>query len=581
MKNALVVSQFPDLAPNVKSTVQISKEAMQLWFTAREIAEISKRSGLKVMPKTKSSLIRYIKRHEWHLRGANRVRKRVGVVGGGFEYHLRLLPDQLISFLQGEHQKKLDVADRQSHQALEERRQKEISTSDLTGRQHNAMNARAALLNAIEHHQVNFGKTRRASILWFIKQLKLMDEYLCSWRALQSDESGSDAATKHAKMDYIFGQINCPIKGVSGAEFARVKHDYISEALDLVAVANDRAAHKCTVSLRAIQLWFKARVEGGVAALAPQQTRKKDPLPVWFDDFLKFFARPQKPAIAHALRLYAKSLADPKKAPKYDQVQRALKKLDVALERGGTIARHRGREGRLALKARMAYTIRSTEGLLPTSIYTADGQTFDAEIAHPIHGQAFRPEITSMLDVATRKNVGWSVGLSENTIVIIDALRMACEGHGIAAIFYVDRGPGYKNDAVDNELTGFCARLGMTKLHALPQNAQAKGLIERYNGTVLVPLAKEFATYIGKDMDREAGQKIHKLTRRELKQFGTSRALPSFDDFLAAMHVAVDDYNNRPHSALNGATPNECWNAHVADGFEPVSITQAEADDLF
>ena len=235
----------------------------------------------------------------------------------------------------------------------------------------------------------------------------------------------------------------------------------------------------------------------------------------------------------------------------------------------------------MALKARMAYTIRSTEGLLPTSVYTADGQTFDAEIAHPIHGQAFRPEITSMLDVATRKNVGWSVGLSENTIVIIDALRMACQGNGIAAIFYVDRGPGYKNDAVDNELTGFCARLGMTKLHALPQNAQAKGIIERYNGTVLVPLAKEFPTYIGKDMDREAGQKVHKLTRRELKQFGTSRALPAWEDFLDAMNEAVDDYNNRPHSALNGATPNEVWNGHLADGFQPVEVTKAEADDLF
>ena len=296
MKNALVVSQFPDLAPNVQSTVQISKEIMQLWFTAREIAEISKRSGFKAMPVTKKGVVGYIKRHEWNLRGADRVRRREGSEGGGgFEYHLKLLPDQLISFLQGEHQKKIDVADRQSHQALEERRQKEISTSDLTGRQHNAMNARAALLNAIEHHQANFGKTRRASILWFIKQLKLMDEYLFYWEALQTDECGSGTATKHAKMEYNFWSDKLPCQRVL-AKLNLLASSMTIFLKQLVWLWSPMTVlpTNAPVSLRAIQLWFKARVEGGVAALAPQQTRKKDPLPVWFDDFLKFFARPQK-----------------------------------------------------------------------------------------------------------------------------------------------------------------------------------------------------------------------------------------------------------------------------------------------
>lgn len=502
------------------------RSVLQAWLTSQEVAELSERSTHNVFPTTKSAVIRFAKRHGWNTI-PNLIRKRKGR-GGGNEYHISLLPDTLQAFALAESHKCIETADQHTHKALEERRQKELATTDLTARQRAVMDARAAVLNIVEQRQIENGQSRRQAIIAFVSFMSVDD-------------------------------------GLS----------------DTIAMANDRAKRTCTLSVRAIYNWFKLRDEDGVAALAPHLTRKADPLPVWFNGFLKFFARPQKPAVAQALRNYTKSLTDKSKAPNYDQVQRALKKLDKTFEAGGTIARHRGREGRLALKARMAYVIRSTEGLLPTSVYTADGQTFDAEITHPIHGQAFRPEVTSILDVATRKCVGWSVGLSENTIVIIDALRMACMDNGVPAIFYVDRGPGYKNDAVDNEVTGFCARLGTTKLHALPQNSQAKGLIERYNGTVLVPLAKDFDTYIGADMDREAGQKIHKITRKELKEFGISRSLPSWKVFLGAMQDAIDEYNDRPHSGINGSTPNEAWQGQVNGGFQAVSVTKAESDDLF
>lgn len=103
--------------------------------------------------------------------------------------------------------------------------------------------------------------------------------------------------------------------------------------------------------------------------------------------------------------------------------------------------------------------------------YTADGKTFDAEVQHPIHGGAFKPEITTIVDVFTRKCVGWSVGLAENQFETLDALRGACVNHGIPAVFYADRGPGYKNQAFQNRLTGFMARLGITQMHSLPYNS--------------------------------------------------------------------------------------------------------------
>lgn len=134
-------------------------------------------------------------------------------------------------------------------------------------------------------------------------------------------------------------------------------------------------------------------------------------------------------------------------------------------------------------------------------------------------------------------------------------------------------------------------RLGITKSHAAPYGSQAKGRIEIVNKTVWNTLAKRLPTYIGADMDKEAGQKVHKLTRRDLKEFGVSRHLPAWDEFVRLCWAMVEEYNAKPHSSLPGfrdetgrkrtMSPDECWAAHVASGFEAVPVDPEEADDLF
>jgi putative transposase len=57
---------------------------------------------------------------------------------------------------------------------------------------------------------------------------------------------------------------------------------------------------------------------------------------------------------------------------------------------------------------------RDISQLQPNDVWTADGHTFDAEVQHPMHGRPFRPEITAIIDVATRRIIGWSVGLAES-----------------------------------------------------------------------------------------------------------------------------------------------------------------------
>jgi putative transposase len=264
----------------------------------------------------------------------------------------------------------------------------------------------------------------------------------------------------------------------------------------------------------------------------------------------------------------------------------------ILKNRMNNIERHVGREGLLTLRSRMAYVTRTTEDMWPTTVYSADGKTFDAEIADPVTKRPIRPEITTVIDVVTRKIVGISLARSENQRSVAEALRNSCCWNGIPAIFYVDRGPGYRNEAMDADVGGLMGRLGITKSHAAPYGSQAKGRIEVVNKNVWNTLAKRLPTYIGADMDKEAGQNVHKITRRELKEFGESRHLPSWEEFTQLCLEFVAEYNDKPHTSLpkfqdpeTGRTrhmsPNECWAAHVADGFEPVAVDPDEADDLF
>lgn len=492
---------------------------MKEWLSAQEIADAIVRLRFAGMPTTKRRVLDLAEREEWAA-SPTLCRKRQGR-GGGLEYHTSLLPDALKAALLAEHSRDVTMIAQKAQKGREIARREALSTADLTARQREVMTARSAILSAIEMHQISNGMSQRQAIQSFL----------------------ADPTALGISEQTIF-------------------------------TANDRASQKATVGRATIYEWFKAR-SAGIAALAPLPTKEQQDMPSWFWQFLRFYAQPQKPCLTTALDTYKKALPAHIMPPNYDQVRRLLGRL-------GNVERHRGREGSLTLKSRMAYVMRSTADLLPTCIYTADGKTFDAEVAHPIHGQPFRPEITSVVDVATRRCVGFSVGLAENSGGVVDALRHGCEKSGIPAIFYVDRGPGFRNETLDNRLTGLTERLGITKLHSLPYNSQARGIIERFNGSVWNPLAQTFDTYIGELMDRQAKQRAFKETRRDLKQIGVSRTLPTFQQFIDACNNAIVAYNARPHSSLpDKLSPDQYWAYHVSTGFEVVPVLDGERDDLF
>lgn len=353
----------------------------------------------------------------------------------------------------------------------------------------------------------------------------------------------------------------------------------------LVPIANAKAGGegKRTLSRRSLYRWL-GDAKAGFAALAPRDVEKLV-IPPWAPALMRLRQCPQGVHLSWCMDNLKGELPPGIEKPSYSAARRFIDKL-------GNVERERGRLLPRELKAIRPFIRRDTSHMLPGDCYTADGHTFDAEVAHPAHGKPFRPELTGVLDVATRKCVGWSAGLAESTWAVVDAMRHAVETCGIPALLYVDNGSGYKNACQAEEVIGFADRVGYTMVHSLPYNSQARGIIERAHQTIWVRAAKELPTYMGADMDREAKQKVFKLTRKHIAAVGNSPLLMPWPDFLRFCQDKIDAYNARPHRALpkirDDATgklrhmsPNEAWDAAIANGWEPVMPAAHERDDLF
>ncbi|HWP00024.1 MAG TPA: Mu transposase C-terminal domain-containing protein [Methylococcus sp.] len=355
-----------------------------------------------------------------------------------------------------------------------------------------------------------------------------------------------------------------------------------AQLLNMLRLARDSRGRKAAgaedlPSVRTLKRWLSAPDK------TPKVIQKDFRIPAWAPAFLRVYQRPQKPSVEQAYAHFiANQPADQR--PSIHQVRRFLRKM-------GAVARETGRRGPRELKAIKPFVRRTFEDLVPNDIWTADGHTFDAEVQHPFHGKPFRPEITTIIDVATREVVGFSVGLAESSFAVVDALRHGITGYGVPAIFYVDNGSGYINDMLSDPAVGILGRFGIEKRHSLPYNSQARGIIERAHQTLWVRAARTLPGYVGKDMDREAARRWHRLTRRDVKKGGV-RVLPlAWAEFIRLCEETVAAYNHRPHRSLpkivdpetgqrRHQTPAE-RRAQLLRPADLVTITTEEAETLF
>jgi putative transposase len=351
-----------------------------------------------------------------------------------------------------------------------------------------------------------------------------------------------------------------------------------------VRTANARAGASRTLSTQTLRRW---RTEARKSPEAPTVLAPKhNPIaeaPAWLEPVLDAYAHPTERTAAELLEIVADrhpGLA----LPSVRTVQRTLAEL-------GPLARTAGRLSARERKRFRAFVKRSFDGLEPLDVITADGHSFKAEVVNFLSGKPCRPEIITVLDVATRRGIGFSAGLAEGAWLVADALRHAAR-HGVAAIFYTDNGPGFVNEHLGHEALGVLARIGTTHRTALPYNAQARGVIERIQSTIWEKAARTLPTYTGERTSEDFRKAVYHRTRRDLAATGTSRLLLDWPQFIAHCEAALDAYNNRPHSSLpkivcpltgvrRNQTPNEAWAAFEAKGWTPVLHSAELLEDLF
>lgn len=337
----------------------------------------------------------------------------------------------------------------------------------------------------------------------------------------------------------------------------------------MLALAKDKRGRKSGdefPSIRTLKRWLAA------ADLAPRVPQKDMSVPPWAKAFLACYQQPQKPSVEAAYRDFIQAQPADER-PSIHQCRRFLSKL-------GNVTRERGRMGARELKNIQPFVRRDFSLLQPNDVWSADGHTFDAEVQHPFHGRPFRPEITTFVDIGTRRAVGWSVDLAESSFAVADALRNGVEACGIPALIYVDNGSGYKNAAMNDAATGLIGRIGATLTHSLPYNSQARGVIERLHQTIWVQGAKQLPSYMGAAMDREARLAQFKLTRKALNGGGAMPLMP-WHLFVEWCEARIAEYNARPHRSLGGISPDQAWANWQAKGWTPDLITEAELATLF
>lgn len=375
------------------------------------------------------------------------------------------------------------------------------------------------------------------------------------------------------------------------------------ENMYLVDMANDRTGAKQKgVSGITLYRWTQAFMSTEnslerLRLLAPQKTRKKTQLQDvnWLGDFLNYYCHPNKPTITMAMRAMAIDYAARnKEMPSYDQVSYTLKNVPEYVKQ-------RGRKTGSAYKQHLPYVRRDWTVLKPNEVWIGDGHSFKAKVQHPISGNPAVLEFTAIIDGCSAAIMGWSVALAENTLAVADALRHAMQNNGLPYAYYSDNGGGQTGKKIDHDITGLLPRLGIDHTTGIAGNPQGRGRIERMWQSTVIPLAKTYPTYQGKDADKETLRKVNnsinsvikaEQTGKQLtvKQVKTKYKLPTFSQFLSDLASVVEQYNeHHEHRSLpknpetnKHFTPMQYYRWRIQqDGLEQQRLSELELDYLF
>ena len=273
----------------------------------------------------------------------------------------------------------------------------------------------------------------------------------------------------------------------------------------------------------------------------------------WLPMLLACYRKPQKPHITEA---YAEFKQDwqaqclQKKPPSYTTARRNLNKVPA-------IILEMGRSTGSKLAALRSFVRRDWSGM-SNEVWVGDGHTFKAKVIKPDDGKPFAPEVTLVIDAASRFIVGWAFSLSENQIAVSEALGKGMQKHGKPLIYYSDNGSGQTAKIIDCPVGGMLARLGVHHETGIPGNPQGRGLIEGIWDITTIWVAKQMPTFQGTGMDEGAMRKNTRAIESAKRKDEVPTFVPSWQQFIGDCEARFHWYNTQhQHSSLGGKTPAE------------------------
>ena len=136
-----------------------------------------------------------------------------------------------------------------------------------------------------------------------------------------------------------------------------------------------------------------------------------------------------------------------------------------------------------------------------------------------------RVYIIALIDDASRFVVGADVFFNDKFVNLLGVIKSAVSRYGRPKVFNFDNGASYKN----KQMELLAARIGSSINYCHPYTPTAKAKIERWFRTL----------------------KDHWMATLDMRE------IDSLGDLRDSLNRFIDEYNNSPHSSLNGKTPSD------------------------
>lgn len=235
-------------------------------------------------------------------------------------------------------------------------------------------------------------------------------------------------------------------------------------------------------SVSTLKRWLQAYVENPrMEALAPAHCRPRKAYG-WERRVLEMYRMPSKPSrVTCAEWARAEGYASATNS----RVNYFLKHLpktvtDASIARNGSDYYHDNIT---------PYVERDYQNLGVGEEWVSDGHTLKVFCRNPATGDAYRMELTSVLDVKSNYLIAWWWSRAESAETTVYAFCSALRACGNVPVwFYTDNGSGFKNE----RMAALLDQLGIRHILGIPRHKRARGFGEGWHHLLTEKFAKSF-----------------------------------------------------------------------------------------